>query len=183
MPYVYTAKDPLSSLTAHIVSAYVGRHILPAGDLPNLITRVHQALDGLGDQTGEPAEPEKPVPAVSIRKSVQDEYLICLEDGQKFKSLKRHLMTHYGMTADDYRSKWGLPSNYPMVAPSYAAKRSELAKANGLGQPRKSPHVAREEGEAMSEKIQSTPKKARRQSAGTKRNPRPKSKQTSEAAE
>ncbi len=80
--------------------------------------------------------PEKPVPAVSIRKSVQDDYLICLEDGGSFKSTSNPLMTHYGMTVDDYRAKWGLPATYPMVAPSYAAKRSELAKSIGLGQVR-----------------------------------------------
>ncbi|MGJ8570649.1 MAG: MucR family transcriptional regulator [Hoeflea sp.] len=125
----------LIELTAEIVAAYVSNNSVAANDLPNVISQVHAALGG----ATMPAEEvvEKPKPAVSIRRSIQNDYLICLEDGQKFKSLKRHLMTHYGLTPEQYREKWDLPSDYPMVAPSYAEARSRLAKEMGLGQKRK----------------------------------------------
>ena len=122
-------------LTAEIVSAYVAKNSLPATELPTLMKSVHEALIQLS--TGNLAEEAKPAeelkPAVPIRKSITDDYLISLENGQKFKSLKRHLMTSYGMTPEQYRAKWGLAKDYPMVAPAYAKSRSALAKNLGLG--------------------------------------------------
>jgi predicted transcriptional regulator len=124
--------DALIELTADVVSAYVSNNPVPVGDLPALIGQVHAALKGTaGSVTAEEPEPLKP--AVPIKKSVAPDYIICLEDGKKFKSLKRHLSTHYGLTPDEYRAKWGLSSDYPMVAPNYAAARSALAKTMGLG--------------------------------------------------
>jgi predicted transcriptional regulator len=120
----------LLGLTAQIVSAHVANNAVQATALPELISNVDQALTTLGTS---PAPAAKPEPAVPIKKSVFADYLICLEDGKKLKMLKRHLMTSYGMTADDYRTRWDLPDNYPMVAPNYAQKRSTLAKAIGLG--------------------------------------------------
>ena len=119
-------------LTAEIVSAYVSNNPVPASEIPAFIASVHAALAGL---TGTPQSESEPAqkPAVNPKKSVFPDYIVCLEDGKKFKSLKRHLMTHYGMTPDEYRAKWNLPADYPMVAPSYAAARSELAKKMGLG--------------------------------------------------
>jgi MucR family transcriptional regulator, transcriptional regulator of exopolysaccharide biosynthesis len=123
-------------LTASIVSAYVSNNSVPASDLPALISQVHSALtrvlSGQGDAAGEP-----PKPAVSVKKSITPEYIVCLEDGKKFKSLKRHLRTQYNMTPEQYREKWALAPDYPMVAPSYAAARSRLAKQMGLGQQRR----------------------------------------------
>lgn len=117
-------------LTGAIVSAYVGKHSLPMPDLPNLIRSVYGSLDQLAST--EPAV-EPLVPAVPVNKSVTADYIISLEDGRRFKSLKRHLAAQYGMTPEDYRARWNLPSDYPMVAPNYAAKRSQLAKSMGLG--------------------------------------------------
>ncbi|GAB4072349.1 MucR family transcriptional regulator [Ancylobacter sonchi] len=123
-------------LAADIVSAYVSNNAVMSNDLPMLIGEVHAALQSLGKVAEEPAaEPLKP--AVSVKRSIAPDYLICLEDGKKFKSLKRHLRTQYGMTPEQYREKWGLPADYPMVAPNYAAARSELAKQMGLGQQRR----------------------------------------------
>lgn len=122
--------EMLVTLTADIVAAHVSNNSVAISDLAMLIGNVHAALSGLGNQ---PVEEEKPVPAVSIRSSVKPDYIVCLEDGKKLKMLRRHLMTHYGMTPDDYRAKWGLPADYPMVAPSYAEKRRALAKQIGLG--------------------------------------------------
>lgn len=127
----------LVELTADIVAAYVSNHMVQVSDLTTLIADVHQALNNTTSPTPVPAVVEKPKPPVPIRKSIEDDYLICLEDGQKFKSLKRHLMTHYNMTPEEYREKWGLPADYPMVAPAYAEARSRLAKEMGLGQRRK----------------------------------------------
>lgn len=127
----------LVELTADIVSAYVSNHMVQVSDLTTLIADVHQALNSTATPTPVQAVVEKPKPPVPIRKSIEDDYLICLEDGQKFKSLKRHLMTHYNMTPEEYREKWGLPADYPMVAPAYAEARSRLAKEMGLGQRRK----------------------------------------------
>jgi predicted transcriptional regulator len=129
-------KEMLIELTADVVAAYVSNNPVPAGDLPNLISDVHAALGKVG-AAGDQAPADKPKPAVNPKRSVSDDYIICLEDGKKFKSLKRHLMTHYGLTPEQYREKWGLDSNYPMVAPNYAAARSELAKKMGLGRKRK----------------------------------------------
>ena len=121
-------------MAAEVVAAFVSNNPLPKGELPVLIKTIHDALTGLsvGVENAAPSEEPKH-PAVSIRKSVTPEYLICLEDGKKFKSLKRHLGTH-GLTPDQYRAKWNLPADYPTVAPNYAAARSALAKAIGLGQ-------------------------------------------------
>lgn len=117
-------------LTCAIVSAYVGNHSLPVTDLAQLIKNTYASLDKLADKEPE-AEPL--VPAVPVAKSVTSDYIISLEDGRRFKSLKRHLAAQYGMTPEDYRSRWNLPADYPMVAPNYAAKRSQLAKSMGLG--------------------------------------------------
>jgi predicted transcriptional regulator len=123
-------------LTANIVSAYVSNNSVPTADIPNLISQVHSALKRVsGGHAAIPTEPLKP--AVSVKRSVTPEYIVCLEDGHKFKSLKRHLRTRYNMTPDQYREKWGLPPDYPMVAPNYAAARSQLAKQMGLGQQRR----------------------------------------------
>lgn len=124
-------KETLITLTADIVAAHVSNNSVAVSDLPNLISNVHGALAALG---GTPAPVEaKLEPAVSVRASIKPDYIICLEDGKKLKMLKRHLMTHYGMTPDDYRAKWGLPKDYPMVAPNYAEQRRSLAVKIGLG--------------------------------------------------
>ncbi|MGS1095868.1 MucR family transcriptional regulator [Aquamicrobium terrae] len=119
-------------LTADIVSAYVSNNPVPANELAALITSVHASLKSLGTVNSGPVdEPQKP--AVNPKKSIHDDYIICLEDGKKFKSLKRHLATYHGMTPEEYRTKWNLPVDYPMVAPNYSASRSQLAKSMGLG--------------------------------------------------
>ena len=123
-------------LAADIVSAYVSNNSVPSADLPSLISEVHTALMKVGGGTVE-VPVEAPKPAVTVKKSVTPDYIICLEDGKKFKSLKRHLRTQYNMTPEQYREKWGLPRDYPMVAPNYAKQRSELAKSLGLGQLRR----------------------------------------------
>jgi predicted transcriptional regulator len=128
-------QDILLELTADLVAAYVSNNPVPAAELPNLIAEVHAALGRVG-AAPEQAPLEKQKPAVNPRRSIFDDYIICLEDGKKFKSLKRHLMTHYGLTPEQYREKWGLEPNYPMVAPNYAAARSALAKKTGLGRKR-----------------------------------------------
>lgn len=125
----------LIELTAEIVAAYVSNNSVAANDLPNVISQVHAALGGTKMPAEDTAEKQKP--AVTVRRSIQNDHLICLEDGQKYKSLKRHLMTHHGLTPEQYREKWDLPSDYPMVAPAYAEARSMLAKEMGLGQKRK----------------------------------------------
>ncbi len=123
-------------LAADIVSAYVSNNSVPAGELPGLISDVYNAL--LRVDSGSSAAPaEPPKPAIAVKRSVTNDYLICLEDGKKFKSLKRHLRTQYGLSPEDYREKWGLPADYPMVAPNYAKARSNLAKQMGLGQQRR----------------------------------------------
>ena len=124
-------------LVADIVAAFVAHNNLPKSELPALISAVHDCIAGLENGAEAPAASlapaEKPTPAVSIRKSLTDEHLVCLEDGEHFKSLKRHLMTDHGLTPDQYRARWGLPMDYPMVAPAYAKQRSALAKSIGLG--------------------------------------------------
>jgi len=127
--------DLLAELTADVVSAYVSNNPVPASDLPGLISEIHNALGKTLTGAVEEVQ-EKPRPAVNPKRSVTDDYIICLEDGQKFKSLKRHLMSHYGMTPEEYREKWGLAADYPMVAPAYAAQRSKLAREMGLGRKR-----------------------------------------------
>ena len=126
------SKSELIELTADIASAYVENNTVAASELPALISSIHQALANIG-APAPVAEPARP-PAVSVRKSIGDDYLICLEDGRKFKSLKRHLRTKYNLSPEEYRAKWNLPKDYPMVAPAYAAARSALAKQMGLGQ-------------------------------------------------
>lgn len=121
----------LVGLTVDIVSAYVSKNPLPVAGLPDLIASIHLSLSGVGQSKG--VEQPRQEPAVNPKRSVFPDYIICLEDGKKFKSLKRHLGVHYGLTPDEYRAKWGLKSDYPMVAPNYAAQRSALAKSSGLG--------------------------------------------------
>ena len=131
-----TSDGDLIDLAADIVSAYVSNNTVPASDLPALIADVHRALSRTQMGMNEP-EPEPLKPAVNPKKSVFPDYIVCLEDGKKFKSLKRHLRTHYDLSPEDYREKWGLANDYPMVAPNYAAARSALAKKMGLGQQRR----------------------------------------------
>ena len=131
-------EETLVAIASDIVAAYVANNSVALADLPSLIGDVHRALVDVANPVAEtPAEAQKP--AVSIKKSVSPDFLICLEDGKKFKSLKRHLRTQYNMSPDEYRAKWGLPADYPMVAPSYAEQRSKLAKNLGLGTLRKKP--------------------------------------------
>jgi predicted transcriptional regulator len=123
-------------LAADIVSAYVSNNAVAASDLPALISEVHSALTRVSAGVAV-ASPDSPRPAVPAKKSITSDYIVCLEDGKKFKSLKRHLRTQYNMTPEAYREKWGLPPDYPMVAPNYAKARSQLAKEMGLGQQRR----------------------------------------------
>lgn len=127
--------DSLIALTADIVAAHVSNNSVAVSDLPLLINNVHNAMASLG--TRPQPEVVKQEPAVSVRASIKPDHIVCLEDGKKLKMLKRHLMTHYKMTPDDYRAKWGLPNDYPMVAPNYAEQRRTLAKKIGLGTSRK----------------------------------------------
>ena len=129
------AEDTLLTLTADIVAAHVSNNSVAVNDLPQLIQNVHSALTGI---SGSSAAPEaRPEPKVSIRASIKPDYIVCLEDGKKQKMLKRHLMTNHGMTPDEYRQKWGLAADYPMVAPNYAEQRRTLAKSIGLGTKRR----------------------------------------------
>ena len=157
---------PHIETTAEIVAAYVARNSIPAAELPNLIRSVHESLSGLGARPPVEAAAAPLVPAVPVKKSVTDEFIISLEDGRKFKSLKRYLATSHGMTPEQYRTKWGLPKDYPMVAPAYAAKRSELAKTIGLG--RKNAETAPEpepEPDLQPEAVAPAPKRARKKAA------------------
>lgn len=132
----HSAGGTFIELTAQIVSAYVGNNPVPASELSSLIGQVFSALTRVSSGQSElPNEPLKP--AISVKKSITPEHIVCLEDGKKFKSLKRHLRTRYNMTPEQYREKWGLTPDYPMVAPNYAAARSQLAKEMGLGQQRR----------------------------------------------
>ncbi|MGE8141319.1 MucR family transcriptional regulator [Novosphingobium sp. NPDC080210] len=124
-------KEMLITLTSDIVAAHVSNNNVEVEDVPALISKVYGALAGLGEAAT--IEEKLPEPAVSIRSSVKPDYIVCLEDGKKLKMLKRHLMTHYNMTPEDYRARWNLPADYPMVAPNYAEKRRDLAKKIGLG--------------------------------------------------
>jgi len=129
------AEDTLLTLTADIVAAHVSNNSVAVNDLPNLIQNVHSALTGIvGAASALEARPE---PKVSIRASIKPDYIVCLEDGKRLKMLKRHLMTHYNLTPDQYRQKWGLSADYPMVAPNYAEQRRKLAKSIGLGTKRR----------------------------------------------
>jgi predicted transcriptional regulator len=127
--------ETLITLTADIVSAHVSNNSVAVNDLPTLIQNVHSALTGLGVKEEVPEAKQEP--AVSVRSSIKPDYIVCLEDGKKLKMLKRHLMTHYQMTPDEYRTKWGLAADYPMVAPNYAEQRRTLAKKIGLGTKRR----------------------------------------------
>lgn len=127
----------LVGMASEIVSAYVASNPIQAQDLPSLIRTVHSVLAEIASNDGVTAAAAAQEPAVPIKKSVTPDYIVCLEDGKKFKSLKRHLRTRYGMTPEDYRAKWNLPHDYPMVAPNYAKERSNLAKRMGLGHARK----------------------------------------------
>ena len=125
-------QETLITLTADIVAAHVSNNSVAVSDIPALIANVHTALTGLGGPAA--AEPAaRPEPAVSVRASIKPDYIVCLEDGKKLKMLKRHLMTHYNLTPEQYRTKWGLPADYPMVAPNYAEQRRTLAVKIGLG--------------------------------------------------
>lgn len=146
-------------LAADIVSAFVSNNSLPATDLPALIGSVHQALKALATGVAQQPADEPKAPAVPVKKSVQPDYIVCLEDGKKFKSLKRHLRTTYDLTPDQYRAKWGLAATYPMVAPNYAEARSQLAKQMGLGARRRRSEPA--QGEAQP----AAPAKGRRKKA------------------
>lgn len=126
-----STNEMLISLTADIVAAHVSNNSVSVADLPTLISNVFNALSGVN--TAPVAAEARPEPAVSVRASVKPDYIVCLEDGKKLKMLKRHLMTHYKMTPEDYRAKWSLPADYPMVAPNYAEQRRSLAKKIGLG--------------------------------------------------
>lgn len=130
------SKSDLVEITAEVVAAYVSANQIAPQDLPALIRTVYSALKGVADGATFAAESTQE-PAVAVKKSVTPDYIICLEDGKKFKSLKRHLRTRYSMSPDEYRAKWGLPHDYPMVAPNYAKERSNLAKRMGLGHSRK----------------------------------------------
>ncbi len=135
-------KQNLTDRVVDIITAFVSHNAVPPTELPLLIGNVHKALAGLG--TGEDTKAAEPQsPAVSIKKSIGQDYIICLEDGRKFKSLKRHLRTKYNLSPEEYRTKWGLPKDYPMVAPAYAEARSNLAKQMGLGQGGRKPPVAK----------------------------------------
>lgn len=127
-------KNVLIDMTAEIVSAYVGNNTVSAAELPGLIQQVYGSLVDVAQGGGMTSENEPQKPAIAVKRSVAPDYIICLEDGKKFKSLKRHLRAHYDMSPEDYRAKWGLPKDYPMVAPNYTRARSALAKEMGLGQ-------------------------------------------------
>ena len=135
------AEDTLLTLTADIVAAHVSNNSVAVNDLPNLIQNVHGALSGISASRNVPEA--KPEPKVPIRSSIKPDFIVCLEDGKRLKMLKRHLMTHYGLTPDQYRQKWGLPADYPMVAPNYAEQRRTLAKSIGLGTKRRKPRGGR----------------------------------------
>ena len=130
-------KPEILALTADIVAAFVAANSVPASDLRTVINDVYRALRDNASELLHPTTPTKLKPAVPIKRSIRDDHIVCLEDGKKFKSLKRHLRTHYNLSPEQYREKWGLPPDYPMVAPKYAAARSLLAKKIGLGQRRK----------------------------------------------
>ena len=134
-PKASIAGDQLLRMAAEIVTAYVGGNNLPSGQIPDVIRTVHAALSGLTSDSSKPAQTQQKS-AVPVKRSVTPEYIICLEDGKKLKMLKRYLRSHYNMTPEEYRAKWNLPADYPMVAPKYSEKRSEFAKKIGLGRTR-----------------------------------------------
>ncbi|MBW7849193.1 MAG: MucR family transcriptional regulator [Rhodospirillales bacterium] len=127
-----TSRDDILRMAVDVVAAYVSKNPLPAGQIPDVIQTVYYSLSSL-DNGSQESKSESPRPAVPVRKSITPDFIVCLEDGKKLKMLKRHLRTTYNMTPDEYRAKWGLPPDYPMVAPNYAAQRSDFAKKIGLG--------------------------------------------------
>lgn len=131
-----TMANNMAEITASVVAAYVSHNTIAPGDVPQFISQVHAALGGLGSGATSAPPAVELTPAVPVKKSVTPDFIVCLEDGKKFKSLKRHLRSHYNLSPEEYRAKWGLPTDYPMVAPNYAAQRSSLAKEMGLGQKR-----------------------------------------------
>ena len=149
--------DPYIEIVADLVSAYVSNNSIRAADLPDFIASIHASIRSLSNGNVEAAPAAPPVPAVPVKKSLTQDHIICLEDGKKFRSLKRHLGTVYNMTPDEYRAKWGLPKDYPMVAPGYSEIRSKLAKDIGLGQAR---------SEETVEAKPSTPGRRKRAAAG-----------------
>jgi predicted transcriptional regulator len=132
-------QNDLLALTTEIVAAHVSNNTVAVADLPTLINQVYRSLSNIG--AAPPAAPERPQPAIAVKKSVTPDYIICLEDGKKLKMLKRHLKTAYNMSPEEYRERWGLPADYPMVAPNYAKQRSKLAKEIGLGTRARRPDV------------------------------------------
>src|SRR4051794_31908229 len=152
-------------LAADIMSAFVSNNSVPVAELPALIGSVHDALNRVASGSTQEAVEEPKQPAVPIKKSVQPDYVVCLDDGKRFKSLKRHLRTTYNMTPDQYRPKWGLAHDYPMVAPNYAAARSELAKQFGLGQKRRSEPVV----DAQPAPVQAEPERAKAPARGRRK--------------
>ena len=163
-PTEQTDTSDLVTLSADVVSAYVSNNLVPADELPKLISEIYSALIALNAPSVAASEP-KPEPAVPVRKSITPDFIVCLEDGKKFKSLKRHLQAHYGLTPAEYRQKWGLPADYPMVAPNYAATRSALARASGLGQVRGARGVeAAPAVETVAPAPEASPKRASRKS-------------------
>jgi predicted transcriptional regulator len=128
-------RDEMLRMVADVVSAYLSFNPLPAAEIPDLIKTVHQSLNGVQSSASQP-QVNAAKPAVPVRRSIQDDFIVCLEDGKKLKMLKRYLRTKYSMTPDEYRAKWGLPSDYPMVAPNYSKQRSKFAKNIGLGRRR-----------------------------------------------
>jgi len=156
MPDTAVTKN-LAALAAEITAAYVGSNKLAVSELPALLKTTYDALANAGGSAPQLAQPL--VPAVPIRRSVTEDFIICLEDGKKLKSLKRHLNTRFGLTPDQYRAKWGLPSSYPMVAPSYAAARSNLAKQMGLGSKRSAAAQVAAPAPAPTKTTRSAPRK------------------------
>ena len=159
------APVPLLALTAQIVAAYTGKNAMPGSDLPALIDRVFQSLAGLTTASTTTAPEARPEPAVPVKKSVFADYIVCLEDGKKMKMMKRHLMTSYNLTPQDYRERWGLPPDYPMVAPNYAERRSTLAKSIGLGRKPGGGVAAAVEAPAEEEQVTPIPKTRSRKPA------------------
>ena len=154
-------------LAAEIVSAFVSHNAVPAAELPALIGTVHDALTKVMNGSAQPPVEEPKAPAVPIKKSVQPDYIVCLEDGKRFKSLKRHLRTVYDLTPEQYRAKWGLAPDYPMVSPNYAAARSEMAKSMGLGARRKETTAA--EPQVAPEPVQAEPEPAKAPARGRRK--------------
>ena len=147
------------------MSAFVSHNSVPTAELPTLIGSVHAALNMLATGSARQAVEEPKAPAVAIKKSVQPDYIVCLDDGKRFKSLKRHLRTAYNLTPEQYRAKWGLPASYPMVAPNYALARSELARSSGLGQQRRKAAAAAGPVQAEPQPPAPPPKGRRRKKA------------------